>query len=82
LHRLVGPWAGTGRIVCADFYFASVEAALSLKAAGLRFIDVVKTAHRRFPMAALAAREPGERGHWVSMVLNGASRSPEVMAVL
>jgi len=55
---------------------------LSLKAAGLRFIDVVKTAHRRFPMAALAAREPGERGHWVSMVLNGASRSPEVMAVL
>jgi len=27
LHHLVGPWAGTGRIVCADSYFASVEAA-------------------------------------------------------
>jgi len=81
LHRLVGPWAGTGRIVCADSHFASVEAALSLKAAGLRFIGVVKTAHRRFPMASLAARELGERGDWVSMVHNGASGSPEVLAV-
>jgi len=82
LHRLVGPWAGTERIFCADSYFASVEAALSLKAAGLRLIGVVKTAHRLFPMASLAARELGERGDWVSMVHNGASGSPEVMAVL
>jgi Transposase IS4 len=27
LSRLVQPCAGTGRIICADFYFASVEAA-------------------------------------------------------
>jgi hypothetical protein len=27
LSRLVQTWAGTGRILCADFYFASVEAA-------------------------------------------------------
>jgi len=48
----------------------------------LRFIGVVKTAHRRFQMASLAYREHGERGHWVFMVLNGASGSPEVTAVL
>jgi len=49
LHRLVGPWARTGRIFCADSYFSSAEAALSLKAAGSRFIGVVKTALRSFP---------------------------------
>jgi hypothetical protein len=27
LSYLVSPWAGTDRIVCADSYFASVEAA-------------------------------------------------------
>lgn len=27
LCRLIAPWAGSGRTVCADSYFASVEAA-------------------------------------------------------
>jgi len=81
-QRLVGPWAGTDRIVCADSYFASVEAALSLKASGLRFIGVVKTAHRRFLMAPLAARQLIARGDWVSMVHSSPSWPPELMAVL
>jgi len=34
LHRLVRPWAGTERIVCADSHFANVKVALSLKPAG------------------------------------------------
>ena len=34
----------------ADSYFASVQAALRLKAMGLRFIGTVKTATRGFPM--------------------------------
>jgi len=51
LQRLVGPWAGSDRIRCADSYFSSVEAALALKGMGLRLIGVVKTAHRRFPKA-------------------------------
>jgi Transposase IS4 len=51
LERLVKPWYGKGdRIVCADSYFASVEAALYLKARGLRFIGVLKTATSRYPM--------------------------------
>jgi hypothetical protein len=45
LDRLVRPWHGKGdRIVCADSYFASVEAALHLQTRGVRFIGVVKTA--------------------------------------
>jgi len=82
LSRLVGPWAGLNRIVCADSYFASVQAAEHLGEMGLRFIGVVKTAHRRFPQAALAARQLDARGDWVSMVHVGPSGTPELMAVL
>ena len=59
-----------------------MEAAFSLKASGLRFIGVVKTAHRRLPMAPLAARQLSARGNWVSMVHPSPSRPPELMAVL
>ena len=50
LAELVRPWANTDRVVCADSYFASVQAALRLKTMGLRFIGTVKTATRGFPM--------------------------------
>ena len=43
LQQLVAPWMGSGRIVCADSYFASVEAAEALRSSGLSFIGVVKT---------------------------------------
>jgi len=76
LQRLVRPWAGTDRIVCSDSYFASVEAASSLKASGLRLIGVVKTTHRRIPMAPLAARQLSARGDWVSMVHPSPSGPP------
>ena len=46
LVELVRPWANTDRVVCADSYFASVQAALRLKKMGLRFIGTVKTATR------------------------------------
>jgi len=82
LQRLVGPWAGPDRVVCADSYVASVEAALSLKASGLRFIGMVKTAHRRVPLSSRAARELEARGDWVTMVHDDATGSPDLMAVL
>jgi hypothetical protein len=58
LARLVRPWHEKGdRIVCADSYFVSVEAALHLRARGVRFIGVVKTA----PLFGLSARTCGCR---------------------
>jgi hypothetical protein len=36
--------------VCADSYFASVQAAEHLLSMGLKFIGVVKTATRKFPI--------------------------------
>lgn len=82
MMRLVEPWSGTDRIVCADSYFASVGAAMALKAAGLRFIGVVKTAHRLFPLAFLSARELCGRGDQVTMVHRDESGRPDLMAVV
>ena len=82
LMRLVRPWAGTDRIVCADSYFASVATALALKEAGLRFTGVVKNAHRRFPLASLASRELGARGDHLSMVHLDATGRPDMLALV
>jgi Transposase IS4 len=69
LERLVKPWYGKGnRIVCVDSYFASVEAALHLKARGLRFIGVVKTATSRYPKKLIQAKVLPSRGEWKSVV--------------
>jgi Transposase IS4 len=63
LERLVKPWCGKGdRIVCADSYFAGIEAALHLKARGLRFIGVVKTATSSYPMKLMKAKMLPSRG--------------------
>jgi len=82
LMRLVRPWAGTDRIVCADSYFASVVISLALKEAGLRFTGVVKTAHRRFPLASLSSRELGARGDHLSMVHLDATGRPDMLALV
>ena len=57
LRQLVEPWKRSQRVFCADSYFASVLATDYLRSIGLRFIGVVKTATRRYPMKALAAVE-------------------------
>ena len=57
LCELVQPWANTDSVVVADLYFASVSAAIRLKEIGLRFIGVVKTATKEFPMACLGSTE-------------------------
>lgn len=55
LKELVYPWANTGRIVCADSYFASVAAAEALLLIGLKIIGVVKTATKNLPCIGLVA---------------------------
>lgn len=44
LLDLVEPWRVSNRRVCADSFFASVEAAEKLLQIGLKFIAVVKNA--------------------------------------
>jgi Transposase IS4 len=67
LKKLVLPWAGTNRLVCADSYFASVGAAKELFNIGLRFIGVVKTATRFFPKQFLSGVELAARGDFLAL---------------
>ena len=53
LKELVIPWDNTDRIVCSGSYFESVSATEELWKHGLRFIGIIKTAMRIFPMVYL-----------------------------
>ena len=46
--------ANSNRRVCADSYFVSVSSAEELMKIRLRFIDVVKTATKKYPMSYLS----------------------------
>ena len=49
LKFLVEPWVRTDCCVCADSYFASINAVTVMRTMGLRFIGVVKTATKKIP---------------------------------
>lgn len=82
LQQLVSPWSGTNRIVCADSYFASVTAAETLKSMGLKFIGVVKTSTKKYPMATLASLPVTNRGDQISYVNRNSDGTLNMMALL
>ena len=57
---LVLPWDNSQRGVCADSYFASFSSAEEMMEIGFRFIGVVKTATRKYPMGYLTSVELNE----------------------
>jgi hypothetical protein len=80
LKNLVLPWANTNRIVCGDSYFASVGACEEMKRIGLRFIGVVKTATRRYPLPYLSSLELVNRGDRVGLTAKGPDGEPSMLA--
>jgi len=82
LKKLVAPWAGTRRVVCADSFFASVTTAQQLLAMGLRFIGVVKTATRGYPMGTLSKLPLEDRGEHAAYAHKTADGVVDRMAVL
>ena len=80
LYSLICPWTNTDRIVCADSYFASVQAAERLKRVGLRFIGVVKTATKRFPMKYLSEIEMQNRGDRTGLIMHDEFNRPTMIA--
>jgi hypothetical protein len=83
LKELVLPWARSNRVVVADVYFASVEAARELFKIGLRFVGVVKTCTRQYPMAALGRVQFGRRGEWKGLIHKGNANMatlPDILA--
>jgi hypothetical protein len=80
LMSLVMPWALSGRVICGDSFFASVSAAMALKHIGLRFIGVVKTSSRKFPLAYLSSREMVNRGDRVGVEACGDDGATRLLA--
>ena len=81
LMDLVAPWNFTDRIICADSYFASKQSADMLMKFGLRFIGVVKTATKGYPMKYLSKIELAERGdHYGVVSYDNNSNSPNSLA--
>lgn len=68
MKELVGPWEHSGRVVAADSYFPSVPCAIAMKEMGLRFIGVVKTATRDYPMRYLSTVELPQKGDYKGVV--------------
>ena len=68
LKQLISPWSGSGRLVCVDSYFASVQAAEAMEQEGLKFIGVVKTATKMLPMKYLQSIELQKSGDKVGLV--------------
>lgn len=68
LKKLVSAWAFSERIVCADSYFASVNCCEALREMGLKFVGVVKTATKKFPMNRLATTRLHQRGDRYGLV--------------
>jgi Transposase IS4 len=80
LKELIDPWFFSERLVCADSYFASVGAAEELRKFGMRFIGVVKTATRRYPMAYLSGIELQQRGDRKGLIAKDNEGKPNLLA--
>ena len=80
VHVLFNPWRMKNYIVCADSYFASVQAAESLMSVGLKFAGVIKTVTKRFQVQALAEKELDQRGDRFRMVYLDDDKQPKFLA--
>ena len=80
LKFLVEPWVRKDRCVCADSYFTSVNAVTVMRMMGLRFIGVVKTATKKFPMSYLSNLELVQRGDNKGLVARGTDGQPTMLS--
>jgi Transposase IS4 len=80
LKYLILPWQFSDRMVCADSYFASVGAAEEFRRMRMRFIGVVKTATKQYPMAYLSNIELHERSDRRWVVARDPDGTPRLLA--
>jgi len=81
--ELSKPYANSDHIIVGDSYFASVQCAKELWKIGLRFIGVVKTATRQFPMDHLSSIQLNGRGDHYGLFSKApppAGLEPDLMA--
>ena len=80
LKFLVEPWVRTDHCVCADSYFASVNAVTVMRMMGLHFIGVVKTATKKFQMSYLSNLELVQCGDYKGLVARGTNGQPTMLS--
>ena len=82
LVDLICPLANSDRVIVADSYFASVQAAKVLFGMGLRFIGTVKTATRAFPMHFLQrVQMPNGKGDHKALLAKDQETGTFLMAL-
>jgi len=79
VKKLEVPWAGTKRVVCAEPSFASGKQMLSMF---VRFIGVVKTATKGYPMGTSSVLSLEERGEHIAYAYKTADGASDMIAVL
>ena len=82
LKFLVEPWVRMDCCVCADSYFASINAVTVMRTMGLRFIGVVKTATKKFPMSYLSNLELVQHGDYKGLVTRGTDGQPTMLSFI
>jgi Transposase IS4 len=80
LLDLVSPWFNTERVVCADSYFSSVQTAVKLKEHRMKYIGVVKTATKQFPMQYLGCIELPNKGGHVGLISKDDYGEPDLLS--
>jgi Transposase IS4 len=80
LLKLIQPWQISDRVVCTDSYFASVQAPKELLRVGMKFIGVMKTATKEYPLAHVQSIEMEARGDMLRLVSNNAIGIPQFLA--
>ena len=79
LKFLVEPWVRMDHCVCANSYFASINAVTVMRMMGLHFIGVVKTATKKFPMSYLSNLELLQCGDYKGLVARGTDGQPTML---
>ena len=80
LKFLVEPWVRMDCCVCADSYFASINAVTVMKTMGLHFIGVVKMATKKLPMSYLSNLELVQCGDYKGLVARGTDEQPTMLS--
>ena len=82
LKFLVELWVRMDCCVCADSYFASLNAVTVMRTMGLRFIGVVKMATKKFPMSYLSNLELVQHGDYKGLVARGTNGQPTMLSFI
>ena len=82
LKFLVEPWLRMDHCVCANSYFASVNAVTVMRTMGLRLIGEVKTATKKFPMSYLSNLELVQHGDYKGLVARGTDGQPTMLSFI